>query len=114
MQSTKLPGPIRRALALLTFCAALSACGPRIVLTPPALPCADLVTASGLLEPTPGARLPENDTVGEIAAFGDRESGQLDKANADKAGAKGILAVCQKWQATATKQATPKRFLGLF
>lgn len=84
------------------------------MLTPPAVPCEGLVEASGMLEPTPGAALPANDSVGEIAAFGDRESGQLDKSNADKRGVKGILRVCKDWREKATLAVKPKRFLGIF
>ncbi|QNQ09234.1 hypothetical protein [Sphingomonas alpina] len=52
--------------------------------------------------------------MGEIAAFGVRESGQLDKANADKAGTKGILRVCKSWREKAVQAVKPKRFLGIF
>lgn len=64
-----------------------------------------MVAASGLLEPTPGAARPANDTVGEIAAFGDRQTGQLDTANAGKRGASRILETCEAWQVKALKDA---------
>ncbi|KQX19326.1 hypothetical protein ASD39_15545 [Sphingomonas sp. Root50] len=67
--------------------------------------------ASGLLKPTPGAPRPTTPAVGELAAFGDRQTGQLDKANADKAGAGAILTMCEKRNADAIDAATPK---GLF
>lgn len=64
-----------------------------------------MVEASGLLEPTPGAIRPRTDAVGEIAAFGDRQTGQLDKSNADKAGTGRMLKTCRDWQDRALKEA---------
>ncbi|WP_375393079.1 hypothetical protein [uncultured Sphingomonas sp.] len=57
--------------------------------------------AAGLLEPTPGAALPSDSSAGGWIAFGDRQTGQLDKANADKAGVRGILGTCAKAAAAA-------------
>lgn len=104
----------RKALMSLAPCALLCACQPPIVLTPPAVPCDEIISASKMLEPTPGASLPANDSVGEIAAFGVREAGQLDKANADKAGVQGILGVCKSWAAKANAAVRRKRILGIF
>lgn len=73
-----------------------------------------MVEASGLLQPTPGAALPADASSGEWISFGDRQTGQLDKANANKAGVKGILATCADWQAKAAAMAKPKKILGLF
>lgn len=67
-----------------------------------------------MLMPTPGATLPANDSVGDIAAFGVREAGQLDKANADKAGVSGILRVCDAWRDKAAKAVKRHRVLGIF
>ena len=56
--------------------------------------------ASGLLAATPGATRPADDTVGAIAAFAVRQTGQLDHANADKAAAAGLLDRCDAaWRA---------------
>ena len=56
--------------------------------------------AAGLLRPTPGAPRPADDSVGAIAAFGVAQTGQLDKANADKASAAGLLDSCDAaWRA---------------
>lgn len=114
-----MPSPLRPGLAtsapkLLLPCVLLCACTPPIVLTPPVVPCRAIITASGMLTPTPGAALPANDSVGEIAAFGVREAGQLDKANADKAGVAGILQVCDDWRDKAAKAVKRRRVLGLF
>ncbi|MBO9380148.1 hypothetical protein GG804_25605 [Sphingomonas histidinilytica] len=70
-----------------------------------------MVEASGLLQPTPGAARPSTPAIGEVAAFGDRQTGQLDKANADKAGAGAILSLCEKRNAEAIDAATPKGLL---
>jgi hypothetical protein len=75
------------------------------------------VESSGLLEPTPGASLPADDTAGEIAAFGDRQTGQLDKANADKRGARGIIQGCDAAQRKALEDAKKRlrrKVLGVF
>lgn len=61
--------------------------------------------ASGLLEATTGAPLPIEDTAGEIAAFGLRQTGQLDKANADKAGALRLGQTCEDHQRKALERA---------
>jgi hypothetical protein len=81
-----------------------------------ALPCRELVEASGLLDDTPGASRPQDTTVGEIAAFGDRQTGQLDKSNADKRGAKAIMRVCSEAEQKAltdAKKKNRKKFLGV-
>ncbi len=67
-----------------------------------------------MLAATPGAALPANDTVGEIAAFGVRQTGQLDKANADKAGVARVLQVCDDWRDRAAKAVRRRRILGIF
>jgi len=66
------------------------------------------VKASGLLSRTPGAPLPADDTAGALATFGVQQTGQLERANADKAGVQGILDTCQQWQAKAAKEARPR------
>jgi hypothetical protein len=88
-----------------------------IAVSQTALPCRELVEASGLLDPTPGAARPQDHSVGEIAAFGDRQTGQLDKSNADKRGVRGILTVCHDAEERARQDAQKKsrrRVLGIF
>lgn len=70
-----------------------------------------MVTASGLLDRTPLAPLPADDTVGEIASFGLRQTGQLDKANADKAGAVRLGETCEKYQQQAIERAKQRNRL---
>jgi len=72
------------------------------------------VKASGFLEPTPGAALPANDFAGTWLTFSDRQTAQLDRSNADKAGAQRILEHCAAWQEKAAAAAKPRRRFGLF
>lgn len=101
-------------LALLLLSAPLCACMGPMQLNQTAPPCVAIVKATGLLAPTPGAPLAANDTVGEIAAFGVREAGQLDKANADKASAAATLAVCDEEWRKGLKAARPKKWWQIF
>lgn len=64
--------------------------------------------ASKLLDRTPGAARPNDDSAGELAAFGDRQTGQLDKANLDKDGAKAILRTCEAWKRKSAEEAERK------
>lgn len=64
-------------------------------------------------EPVPGAPLPEGSTVGDWIAFGDAQTGQLDKANDRTGAAIGIVARCEARDREAVKRARP-RFLGIF
>lgn len=108
------PAPTSIALLLLLPLALLCAGCAHINLSQTAPPCRRIVEASGLLSPTPGASRPANDTVGEIGAFGVRQTGQLEVANADKQSAGRILAACDDAWGEALKAAKPNRFLGLF
>lgn len=66
-----------------------------------------LVEASGLSKATPHATFPDATTGGWVD-FGNREAGQLDKANADKTAITGIGQTCDRWQAEAKKEAEKK------
>lgn len=62
----------------------------------------------------PGAPLPPQPaSVGDWVAFGDAQTGQLDKANGRIADAIGIVERCEARDAKAVKRARPK-LLGLF
>ena len=63
--------------------------------------------------PVPGAELPAGDTVGDWIAFGDRQTGQLDKANGRMADTLHIIGECERRSAAAVKRSKPK-FLGIF
>lgn len=64
-------------------------------------------------QPVPGAPLPTGETVGDWIAFGDAQTGQLDKANGRTADAIGIIERCEERDRAAVKRARPK-VLGLF
>ena len=89
---------------LLALCAGGCATTGPITTTQDALPCWAIITASGLLEATTGAPLP-GDMTGDLAAFGDRQTGQLDKANSDKAGVKRMGDACETYQQQAVDRA---------
>ena len=61
----------------------------------------------------PGAPLPEGRTVGDWIAFGDAQTGQLDKANGRYADAIGIIERCEARDREAVQAERPK-LLGLF
>lgn len=95
-------------LAMLA-CAACAG-GPPIVASASA--CSSLIPGSWR-EPVPGAPLPKGDVVGDWIAFGDAQTGQLDKANGRTADTIGIIERCERRDAAAIKRARPK-FLGIF
>jgi hypothetical protein len=64
-------------------------------------------------EPVPGAPLPDGQSVGDWIAFGDAQTGQLDKANDRTVSAIGIVERCEARDREAVKRARPK-FLGIF
>lgn len=64
-------------------------------------------------EPVPGADLPEGNTVGDWIAFGDRQTGQLDKANGRMADTLHIVGECERRAAKAIERSRPK-LLGIF
>lgn len=64
-------------------------------------------------EPVPGAPLPAGETVGDWIAFGDAQTGQLDKANGRTADTIGIVERCEARDRAAIKKSRPK-FLGIF
>lgn len=64
-----------------------------------------MIVASGLLEATTGAPLPETFTLPDVAVLADRQTGQLDKANADKAGVRRMGDTCEAWRQRALERA---------
>lgn len=111
------PMPALRCMVSLTLCAATCACmTTSTALTQPASPCMKILLSSGLLDPTPGAALATIDgSAGGDGAFALAQTGQLVKANIDKATAKRIGTQCDaEWNA-ALKAARPhKGFLGFW
>ena len=65
-------------------------------------------------QPVPGAPLPgDTSNVGDWIAFGDAQTGQLDKANGRTADTIGIIGRCEDRDRAALKKARPK-VLGIF
>lgn len=64
-------------------------------------------------EGVPGAALPRGSTAGDWIAFGDAQTGQLDKANDRYLAATGIIERCEERDRQAVKRARPK-VLGVF
>jgi hypothetical protein len=111
---------LRRALSRLStllfipLALTLSACVTTST-TLYAQPCfVQMVEASGLGLKTPHARFPQTNTAGEWVDFGNRESGQLDEANARADGIVGIGRACDLREEEAKKKLERKRFLGVF
>lgn len=74
---------------------------------------------SGLLPPewkqgVEGADLPVGDDVGDWVSFADAQTGRLDIANDRTKSAIGIVERCEARDAKAVKQATKRKFLGIF
>lgn len=86
---------LRLALVLTLPAAALSACAtaPKTALL--ASDCSSLVPAEWR-RGVDSADLPEGSTVGDWIAFGDRQTGQLDKANGRTTDALTIVEGCEK------------------
>lgn len=61
----------------------------------------------------PGAELPAGSTVGDWIAFGDAQTGQLDKANERTSAAIGIVERCELRDREAIKKAR-RKVLGVF
>lgn len=67
-----------------------------------------------MLEATPGAPLPADDSAGSLGAAFLGQTGQLQKANTDKSTAMTLGDSCEaEWQ-KAIQDAKPKKFLGIF
>ncbi len=64
-------------------------------------------------EPVPGAPLPDGQSVGDWIAFGDAQTGQLDKANDRTVSAIGIVERCEERDREAVRKAR-RKFLGIF
>lgn len=60
-----------------------------------------------------GADLPTGDDVGDWIAFGDAQTGQLDKSNDRYRAAIGIVERCEARDAEAIRNSR-RRFLGIF
>ncbi len=107
----RLPMPMLRLAAFLTLCVVPTACTTMALETKPVSPCMTILLASGLLDPTPSAPIALIDgTAGGLGAHDVAQTGQLVKANIDKATAKKIGTSCDNEWATALKAAKPKHW----
>lgn len=75
--------------------------------------CHELLPAEWL-SGVPSAPLPDGETVGDWIAFGDAQTGQLDKANGRYVDAIGIVERCHDRDQEAAKRATRGFFGRLF
>lgn len=87
--------------------------GGRPIVTPSAAACSTLLPTEWT-QGVAGADLPDGNTVGDWIAFGDAQTARLDQANGRTRDAIGIVGRCEARDAAAVRQATRRRFLGLF
>ena len=114
IRSSPLPGRLMRSLLLSAALGLpLCACMTRISTTLPVSECPSLLPSS-VTAPTPGAPIPTKRTVGALAAFGDAQTGQLDKANVDKAAILAFEARCKARDAELIKSVTKKPWWQIF
>lgn len=73
----------------------------------PASACSTLVP-DGWADGVASARIPTSDTAGDWIAFGDAQTGQLDKANGRTADTLTIVQKCEARDAEATKALKPR------
>ena len=112
-----MPSEPHRARARLSIPALLLLALPGCVGAPPIY--ATSAACSSLLPPSwkagvPGAPLPAGGTVGDWVAFGDAQTGQLDKANGRTVDAIGIVERCEARDRAAVAKAKRGKFLGIF
>ena len=92
-------------LLLLPLAALTAGCASTVTLgSVPA--CSRLVSASGLLLPTEPAEIPFSEDVRDWQVGFTEQSGQLQKANDDKAAAGRVMTECEAMHREALKRAT--------
>ena len=94
--------PMARAFRLLTalMLLAVSACAATPPIAGIRTACSALLPANWLAG-VAGAEMPAGNTVGDWIAFGDAQTGQLDKANGRTTDAIGIVSRCEDRDAKA-------------
>lgn len=97
--------------ALIALALLLSGCAGQVIVASPSS-CSTLIPATWRT-PVPGAAIPDGNTVGDWVAFGDAQTGQLDKANGRTVDTLDVISRCEARDAAAVKHAKPK-FLGIF
>lgn len=101
---------LRSMLVLAMLCLPACVGAPPIAATP--IACSRLLPKEWRKE-VPGAELPRGRTVGDIAAFADAQTGQLDKANDRTLSSIAIVEECEALMADAVKRSR-RKFLGIF
>jgi hypothetical protein len=100
-------------VALIVLAAGLCACAAAPVIQRPASACSTLVPESWR-QGVPSADLPVGSTAGDWIAFGDAQTGQLDKANDRTTGSLEIVSKCEARDAEVVKALAPKPWWKLF
>lgn len=98
---------LQLGLTLMWLAFGLSACAGPTPMISGALNCGGLVPEQ-LRAPVSGAPLPSGATAGEWVAFGDAQTGRLDKANEFKSAALEVIDRCEAEQARVRRP----RYLG--
>jgi hypothetical protein len=98
----RLAHPRLSILASIALVGALSACASRPVVSLPAANCSGLVP-NAWRSGVPSADLPTDGSAGKWIAFGDAQTGQLDKANGRTADTLSIVESCEAQRAEVVK-----------
>lgn len=96
MRSVPRRAPTPACLLLpMTLLFSVSACGPRIAISRAALPCSDLVQGPLAADVPPADLPPDAAKVADWQAFGDAQTGQLEKSNLYRRSALDIIRRCE-------------------
>ena len=104
---------VQTVIRVILAALCLASCGTYINPLLPASECATLLPST-ITAPTPGAPIPTEHTVGALAAFGDAQTGQLDKANGDKVAIVQFEARCKVRDEALIKAVTKKPWWDFF
>lgn len=88
----------------------LGGCAGATLTIPVALDCSGRIPPN-LRDDVPHAPFPTDNTVGQVAAFGDAEAGQLDTANDEKRTNLWIVEKCEAEEREAAKRIDNRPFL---
>lgn len=112
MQYSKLPAlTLRLTLLSATLAFGLSACASQPLVIRPATSCTELLPDE-YAEDVPSAKIPFRSLeVGDWVAFGDAQTGQLDKANLRAHTSVAVIKKCENRDAALAKQLAPRGWL---
>lgn len=94
MQSAMPRAPLRLSILVCAALASTACAGGRPIVAASSA-CSALLPQEWR-QPVPGAPLPTGETVGDWVAFGDAQTGQLDKANDRTVTSIGIIERCEE------------------